>query len=461
MTVGDTVTRMVYDADDVVAEYVDEDGDGTVDRKRIYWLLKDIDQRLGFVDINVDTGEKAFYYYLCNHVGSVLRVVDADGNTVNEYDYDAFGCRIEANTSEQVENRYQFQGREYDAHRGDYYFRNRTYVPEWGCFTGPDMRYELEPNGPCNYLFAKNNPLRYVDPEGLEDLDEVEIRVKAGKGGKQVMEVWYIDRAYSIWPLNWWDEPQDRSIEAETKIGELEYLPHLAGYFVVFKTDKIAKMSRVVEHAKSTGTDFEEFAKSADLGSRYPLKRRDLGGYAGSAVTISRQAQEVQYETGQEVQPPAVSYEQMAEAMGEIRTLTNIWAAWQLVGPTALGAARHLQLASELQHSSRIVWTQKAGKIIGKDPWRSVKAGRPLRKMGHAFSKHFSEFKKLDPRLAEGDVAKILEWVRQTGAPVPKALLRHGTTGAFRPVVIGGKEVVVRVIVSSGKVIKTGMIVVP
>jgi hypothetical protein len=29
------------------------------------------------------------------------------------------------------------------------------------------MRSALEPNGPCNYLFAANNPLRYVDPEGL------------------------------------------------------------------------------------------------------------------------------------------------------------------------------------------------------------------------------------------------------------------------------------------------------
>jgi hypothetical protein len=41
-------------------------------------------------------------------------------------------------------------------------------VPEWGCFTGPDALVKLEPNGPCNYLFAENNPLRYVDPEGLD-----------------------------------------------------------------------------------------------------------------------------------------------------------------------------------------------------------------------------------------------------------------------------------------------------
>jgi len=66
-----------------------------------------------------------------------------------------------------VENRYRFQGREYDAHRGDYYFRNRTYIPEWGVFTGPDALVQIEANGPCNYLFANNNPLRYRDPEGL------------------------------------------------------------------------------------------------------------------------------------------------------------------------------------------------------------------------------------------------------------------------------------------------------
>lgn len=47
----------------------------------------------------------------------------------------------------------------------DYYFRMRTYIPEWGMFTGPDMRIDvMEENGACTYLFANNNPLVYVDP---------------------------------------------------------------------------------------------------------------------------------------------------------------------------------------------------------------------------------------------------------------------------------------------------------
>jgi len=66
---------------------------------------------------------------------------------VNRYDYDAFGNAVAAKTSEQVENRYR---------------------SEWGVFTGPDALVQIEANGPCNYLFANNNPLRFVDPEGLE-----------------------------------------------------------------------------------------------------------------------------------------------------------------------------------------------------------------------------------------------------------------------------------------------------
>ncbi|MFO7901545.1 MAG: RHS domain-containing protein, partial [Pirellulaceae bacterium] len=58
---------------------------------------------IGFVDIHVSTGSKTFYYYLCDQVGSVLRVVDSDGNTVNQYDYDAFGNLIQANSFEGIE----------------------------------------------------------------------------------------------------------------------------------------------------------------------------------------------------------------------------------------------------------------------------------------------------------------------------------------------------------------------
>ena len=120
-------------------------------------------------------GNKTFYYYLCDQVGSVLQVVKADGTVVSQYDYDAFGNIRPENTYETVENRYTFQGREWDAHAGHYYFRNRTYVPEWGSFTGPDMDLSRgivgEANGVGSYLALGNNPLDVRDPRGMQGTD--------------------------------------------------------------------------------------------------------------------------------------------------------------------------------------------------------------------------------------------------------------------------------------------------
>jgi len=173
MTVGGTnVTRMVYQGDDVVAEYISHDGGSTVARKRVYWLLPEIDQKIGFVDITSTATN--LYYYLCDIQGTVHQIVDSSGNVVNQYDYrNAFG-NVDwnsTNTFEGVENRYLWQGREYDRNSGTYYFRNRTYIPEWGSFTGPDMNLsrgiEGEEFGVGSYIFCGNDPIGKVDPYGL------------------------------------------------------------------------------------------------------------------------------------------------------------------------------------------------------------------------------------------------------------------------------------------------------
>jgi YD repeat-containing protein len=117
------VTRYVYDGADVCAEYEDSDNDGVPDRTRVYWLLPGMDRRIGFAEtVNSTT---TFYYYLTDHVGTVLQIVKEDGTVVNQYDYDAFGRVRQAspNTFEGVENRYLFHGREWDKHGGFYYFR--------------------------------------------------------------------------------------------------------------------------------------------------------------------------------------------------------------------------------------------------------------------------------------------------------------------------------------------------
>jgi hypothetical protein len=45
--------------------------------KRVYWILNDIDRRVGFLHLDAE-GQKTFYYYLTDQVGSVLQVIRED-----------------------------------------------------------------------------------------------------------------------------------------------------------------------------------------------------------------------------------------------------------------------------------------------------------------------------------------------------------------------------------------------
>ena len=164
---------MIYDGTDVVAEIVDEGNDGTVDRQRLYWILPQIDQRIGFVDIVGNTATA--YYYITDQVGSVLQVLDSSGTVVNQYNYDAWGNLLPSGSFETVPNRYRFQGREWDENLQAYYFRYRLYFPETGTFSGPDPDIRIESGGVANYLFIDNGPLNEVDPYGLRNFSKSEM----------------------------------------------------------------------------------------------------------------------------------------------------------------------------------------------------------------------------------------------------------------------------------------------
>jgi YD repeat-containing protein len=96
MSVGNVTYRFVYHGDDVVAEYKYNTSGATPEllHKRVYWILNAIDQRIGFLHLDAG-GQKTFYYYLTDQVGSVMQVIREDGTVVNRYDYDAFGNAVE------------------------------------------------------------------------------------------------------------------------------------------------------------------------------------------------------------------------------------------------------------------------------------------------------------------------------------------------------------------------------
>ena len=199
--VGSAVTTMFYEwgGNDVVVEIHDEDGDGALvgrgDYTRHYWNEPGIDRRIGFSDKYGD-GTTARFWYVTGPNGTVYAILDDNGRVVNRYEYDSFGVIDWRHSFEKVPNRYTFQGREFDAERGDYYYRARTYDPFRGTFLGPDMNLAAgpfgEPNGMMSYVFCGNDPWTFRDPEGLWWTSEEWLAAAEGfcyglKGGASIL----------------------------------------------------------------------------------------------------------------------------------------------------------------------------------------------------------------------------------------------------------------------------------
>ena len=112
------------------------------------------------------TGGSAFEWYLKNHLGSTMLVygTGTQGGAVKAaYDYRAFGAQVSlAEASDKVTE--AFTGKELDAETGLNYFGARYYDGDIGLWVGVDpMRQFASP-----YLYAGNNPVRMVDPDGRE-----------------------------------------------------------------------------------------------------------------------------------------------------------------------------------------------------------------------------------------------------------------------------------------------------
>ena len=112
-------------------------------------------------------GTEQVFYYDTDAIGSVRAVTDASG-TVSYYDFTPFG---EPWSVPSAPGTRQFAGKERDANSGLDYFGARYYASQTGRFTTVDPVLELDkalvdPQRWNRYTYVRNNPLRYVDPDG-------------------------------------------------------------------------------------------------------------------------------------------------------------------------------------------------------------------------------------------------------------------------------------------------------
>jgi len=106
------------------------------------------------------------YTYLADHLGSIRTLADASGAVVATYRYAPYGELLA--TSGAVVNPLRYTGRRWDADLGLYEYRSRYYDPQTERFISRDkdpglLHYPLTQNP---YLYASDNPLRYIDPTG-------------------------------------------------------------------------------------------------------------------------------------------------------------------------------------------------------------------------------------------------------------------------------------------------------
>jgi RHS repeat-associated protein len=108
-------------------------------------------------------------------LGHLLLAVDSDGQLKTAYTYGPFGEVLDARGSTDDHLR-RFNGEEYDELSGLLYYGFRYYDPLSLTWTqadplsrfAPDLAYD-EPRRMGLYTLSLNNPLRYVDPNGLQD----------------------------------------------------------------------------------------------------------------------------------------------------------------------------------------------------------------------------------------------------------------------------------------------------
>ena len=106
-------------------------------------------------------------YLLGDHLGSTSLTTDANGYLVSEMRYKAWGeVRYASGTTS---TKYQYTGQaSYEADFGLYYYGARWYDFYLNHFTQPDtiVPDPYNPQDWDRYSYARNNPIRYTDPNG-------------------------------------------------------------------------------------------------------------------------------------------------------------------------------------------------------------------------------------------------------------------------------------------------------
>ena len=168
------------------------------------------------------------YAYVKNLQGDVIAILDAAGNVVVSYVYDAWGAPIGksgsmAETLGTVQP-FRYRGYVFDEETGLYYLRSRYYNPRWGRFVNADCIYSAN----C-FAYCENAPIAFFDEDGMkmslkigfDDCDFVTRLMLGGAGGGfsysgRCEDIWSgasIRRAALAYEERWINSPYNINVE--------------------------------------------------------------------------------------------------------------------------------------------------------------------------------------------------------------------------------------------------------
>ena len=164
-------SRYLYDQNSVLVEYDGTDATLPTFHKYDYGY-----ELLSLTQVTNGGQSRDSEFYLTDGLMSTVNLTDESGELKQSYLYDAWGrTRDKTGTSD---NPRQYTGHYKDDETGLHYFGARYYDDETGRFLSQDPYLGEATNPPSlhRYLYAYDNPLRYVDLQGYKAVESLRLR---------------------------------------------------------------------------------------------------------------------------------------------------------------------------------------------------------------------------------------------------------------------------------------------